>query len=432
MSTITPPASPARGGSGACALIALAWSPPRPPLALARPRRGGHLHGHPVQLGDAVRRGELGAQLRPLRARGALCGTDAGLQAFHDADATGLWHYGAWVWRAPAGTVFTGVQANASLTSQAGHRGELVATRPRGEPVGVRHRAHRLSRSLDRAASSPSSTAGCAASPRAPAALRARRRRLRPRLRARRLPAHRGPRRRRALAVTGGSLLDGEVDPRHPRARRSTRPTPAAASARSTSRATATAAGHRHPQLRGRRRLRDRAAAPCPPTTTESAAVPTAARGLRHRAREHGHAPASRTSPSTAPRTATCEPRQVWVDNACPASARRRRQPRSAPASATARRPRHRPLRPAGRGPRPRRRRRRAGSDGVRADPRSRRRRADRRRRDRDHRRRRLATRSSSRPGPSREVFVHHVVGDRVIARHGLALALGRRAPLCA
>ncbi len=65
----------------------------------------------------------------------ALCEGD-GLQAFHDADATGLWHYGAWVWRAPPGTVFTAVQANASLTHQAGHHGELVVTRPSGESVG--------------------------------------------------------------------------------------------------------------------------------------------------------------------------------------------------------------------------------------------------------------------------------------------------------
>ncbi len=76
----------------------------------------------------------------------ALCGTDSGLQAFHDADATGLGHYGAWVWRAPAGTVFTGLQANASLTYQAGHRGELVATPTSGAPVafGTEHNDFRV------------------------------------------------------------------------------------------------------------------------------------------------------------------------------------------------------------------------------------------------------------------------------------------------
>ena len=74
------------------------------------------------------------------------CGTDGGLQAYHDAAETGLWHYGAWVWRAPAGTVFTAIQANASLTSQAGHRGQLVATRTSGEPVefGEEHQDFRV------------------------------------------------------------------------------------------------------------------------------------------------------------------------------------------------------------------------------------------------------------------------------------------------
>ncbi len=64
------------------------------------------------------------------------CGTTGGLQAYHDAERTGHGHYGAWVWRAPGGTVFTALQANASLTAQAGHRGELIATRTGGETVG--------------------------------------------------------------------------------------------------------------------------------------------------------------------------------------------------------------------------------------------------------------------------------------------------------
>jgi hypothetical protein len=74
------------------------------------------------------------------------CGTDDGLQVYHEAPETGLWHYGAWVWRAPAGTVFTSVQANASLTNRAGHRGQLIATRPSGEPVefGAEHQDFRV------------------------------------------------------------------------------------------------------------------------------------------------------------------------------------------------------------------------------------------------------------------------------------------------
>ena len=79
------------------------------------------------------------------------CDSSEGLQSYHDAADSGLWHYGAWVWRAPAGTVFTSVQANASLTYQAGHRGQLVAVRPGGELVefGDEHndfRVHSLER----------------------------------------------------------------------------------------------------------------------------------------------------------------------------------------------------------------------------------------------------------------------------------------------
>lgn len=76
----------------------------------------------------------------------ALCGTDGGLQVYHDADSTGLYQYGSWIFRAPPGTVFTTVQANASLTNQAGHRGEIVATRPSGEQVnfGSEHNDFRV------------------------------------------------------------------------------------------------------------------------------------------------------------------------------------------------------------------------------------------------------------------------------------------------
>ncbi len=76
----------------------------------------------------------------------ALCGTDAGLQVFHDAETTDLGKYGAWVWRAPAGTVFTDVQANASLTSQAGHHGELAVVGPGGTAVafGAEHNDFRV------------------------------------------------------------------------------------------------------------------------------------------------------------------------------------------------------------------------------------------------------------------------------------------------
>lgn len=76
----------------------------------------------------------------------AACGGGGGLAVYHDAAESGLWHYGAWVWRAPQGTVFTSVQANASLTNQAGHRGQLVVTRPGGELVefGSEHTEFRV------------------------------------------------------------------------------------------------------------------------------------------------------------------------------------------------------------------------------------------------------------------------------------------------
>lgn len=63
------------------------------------------------------------------------CGSGEGLQVFHNASQSSLWQFGAWVWRAPFGTVFTDIQANASLAYQAGHRGQLIATRPGGELV---------------------------------------------------------------------------------------------------------------------------------------------------------------------------------------------------------------------------------------------------------------------------------------------------------
>ena len=55
------------------------------------------------------------------------CGSGEGLQIYHEAAGTSTGNYGAWVWRAAPGTVFTNLQANASLTRHAGHRGELVA-----------------------------------------------------------------------------------------------------------------------------------------------------------------------------------------------------------------------------------------------------------------------------------------------------------------
>ncbi len=60
------------------------------------------------------------------------CAAGDGLQVYQDAGSTAHGRYGAWVWRAPAGTVFTSLQANVSLLSRAGHHGELWATRTSG------------------------------------------------------------------------------------------------------------------------------------------------------------------------------------------------------------------------------------------------------------------------------------------------------------
>jgi hypothetical protein len=74
------------------------------------------------------------------------CASGDGLHVYQDAGSTAQGRYGAWVWRAPAGTVFTSLQANASLINHAGHHGELWATRTSGARVefGSEHRDFRV------------------------------------------------------------------------------------------------------------------------------------------------------------------------------------------------------------------------------------------------------------------------------------------------
>lgn len=74
------------------------------------------------------------------------CGSGDGLQVFQDAGSTSHGRYGAWVWRAPAGTIFTSLQANASLTNHTGHHGELWATQTNGSRIefGAEHNAFRV------------------------------------------------------------------------------------------------------------------------------------------------------------------------------------------------------------------------------------------------------------------------------------------------
>ncbi|MDX6583791.1 MAG: hypothetical protein QOI10_2975 [Solirubrobacterales bacterium] len=247
----------------------------------------------------------------------ALCGSDSGLQAFHDADSTALGQWGGWIWRAPAGTVFTTVQANASLTSQAGHHGELIATRPDGTEVafGSEHNDFRVHstggefttfqsrlRCVAPGAGQPCGRAGEDA---AHAYVRG----VYLRTEDRAVPQ---------LTVTGGSLFDGEVV-------RGTRGlTFAAADAGS---------GIRKVYVEGNGALLvtdirncaviagfATALTPCPATTTESAAVPTAVSAFVTGPANTVSACVEDLALDGFPNRA-CEARQIWVDNACPASA---------------------------------------------------------------------------------------------------------------
>jgi hypothetical protein len=247
----------------------------------------------------------------------ALCGTDGGLQAYHAADSTGLWHFGAWVWRAPAGTVFTDVQANASLTYQAGHRGELVVTRPSGELVGFgsEHndfRVHSIGgeftqfhswlRCVAPGAGQPCGRAGDDA---AHAYVRG-------------VYLRTEDRASPLLTLTGGSLLGSAVV-------RGTRGlTFAAADIGSGIRKV-------YVEANGALVVTDirncavaagfaTALRPCPAATTESAAVPTASSAFVTGPANTVTACVEDLALDGAANRA-CQPRRVWVDNVCPASA---------------------------------------------------------------------------------------------------------------
>jgi hypothetical protein len=340
------------------------------------------------------------------------CGTADGLQVFHDAAESGLWHYGAWVWRAPAGTVFTSVQANASLVNHAGHRAQLVATRPDGSTVefGSEHgefRVHSVAGEFAQfhgwlrcVAPGPGRPCGRAGDDAGHAYLRG----VFLRLEDRAAPT---------VGLRGGSLLAEPVV-------RGVRglvfdATDAGAGVRTVSaqaNGSVLALDARNCALAGGFAT---ALRPCPAATTESVAVPTTG-------------PAFATGPNTVAACAedlaldglagrTCERRSVWVDNACPGSAV------GAAAldagfggkpSATVRSSRGAVVsgRAAGAGAGATvcalTRIRVAGSPVLVAAT--------------------AATETGGRyaielpPGPSRDVFVHLAFGDRVVARHGLAL----------
>lgn len=246
----------------------------------------------------------------------SFCGLPVGLQVYHAAEESGLWHYGAWVWRAPAGTVFTDMQANASLTYQAGHRGQLIAVRPSGELVefGAEHndfQVHAISGEFTQfhswlrcVAPGPGRPCGRAGDDGAHAYVRG----IFLRTEDRAAPT---------LALTGGSLL---ADPVVRGVRSLTLDAADAGGGIRTvgveANGTAFDTDSRNCAIDG-----DYATAlsPCPTTTSEFAAVPT------------GHS-AFATGPNTVTACVedlaldgipnrTCERRTVWVDNACPGSA---------------------------------------------------------------------------------------------------------------
>jgi hypothetical protein len=351
-----------------------------------------------------------------------LCGSDQGLQVFHDADDSGLGQYGAWVWRAPAGTVFTNVNANSSVTNQAGHRGGLFVTTTAGDEVGfgLEHNDFRF-HSLDGEFTQFASVLRCTA----PGAGK-------PCGRAGEDSAHayvRGvylrtdDRAAPALTITGGSLFDGEVI-------RGVRGlTFSASDAGGGIRKVFVVAN-------GTELVTDirncavadgfaTALSPCPLTTTESAAVPTAAPAFVTGPDNYVSACVEDLASDGFPNR-TCEPRQVWVDNACPASAVGGGTGLSAGfgdgtlAAGVARSDRSALVRGtiAGVG---------AGATvcalsrigggPITVDA--------------------TATTAPDgsyllhlAPGPSREVFIHYVSGDAVIARHGLGLTSSARPQL--
>ena len=247
----------------------------------------------------------------------ALCGSDSGLQAYHDAAASGLWQFGAWVWRAPPGTVFTDVQANASLTAQAGHRGELVVVQPGGALIGfgAEHddfRVHSIHGEFTQfhswlrcVAPGAGQPCGRAGGDSAHAYVRG----VYLRTEDRAAPG---------LAISGGSLLGAEVV-------RGVRGL--------TFGAWDVGGGVRRVYLEANGTqlstdLRNCAVArgfatalqPCPLLTGESAAVPTADSAFVTGPGNAVGACAEDLALDGAPNR-VCERRRVWVDNACPASA---------------------------------------------------------------------------------------------------------------
>jgi hypothetical protein len=240
------------------------------------------------------------------------CRSGGGLQVYHQAPRTAHGRYGAWVWRAPDGTVFTSLRVNASLAAQDGHRGELWMASPDASPrrLAADHRGFRvyerrgeLSRFEARLRCARAGGCGSAAEDRAHAYVKGVFLRVTDRV---------------APTVTSiaGALLDDEVV-RGPRTLAFTATDRGGGVRRVSVEANGAMLGGavRECDLNGRSTTR---LVPCPLSTTEVRSVATT------------H-PAFVTGPNTVSACAedlalgglanrSCEGRSVWVDNVCPAS----------------------------------------------------------------------------------------------------------------
>ena len=245
------------------------------------------------------------------------CGSGEGVQVFHDAESTDLNRYGAWMWRAPAGTVLTSIQANASLANQAGHHAELWASYANGNggfQWGSEHadfRIHSIGGELNQfsvmlrcAAPGTDGRCGRADGDGAHAYLKG----IFSRVDDRAAPT---------LAIGGGSLLGDPV-------LRGTRTlafdaTDAGSGVRAVSiLANGAELGH---DARNCALAQGYATAlsPCPSSTSELATVDTASPAFALGPDNVVDACAEDLALDGAPNR-TCEGRRVWVDNACPGS----------------------------------------------------------------------------------------------------------------
>jgi hypothetical protein len=240
------------------------------------------------------------------------CSDGGGLQVFQDAGATAHGRYGAWVWRAPAGTVFTSLQVNASLVNHAGHHGELWATQSSGSRVefGSEHRdfrVHHASGSFSRLESMLRCVSGDGCGRASDDEAHAYAKGVFLRIDDRSAPE---------VKAEGGSLLGAPVV-------RGTRGLAFAAADRGggVRRVSVTANGTELASDVRNCEVADgfaTALTPCPRTTTGSWSVNTAALSFATGPNQVGACASDLALDSTPNRD--CTEHKVWVDNVCPAS----------------------------------------------------------------------------------------------------------------